>query len=510
MQSLKTIISILVVCVSFHACAKQMYREKTYVALGSSESNRAMLWSNLMQQMDMISKNHVGSRIQIRASSYSTDKDVDFSQYFGVYNPARNAIESFVGIDQNDANEPLSSMNFIHDYARASSVYPGYGLRDRVSFKPEKRAKAFAIDIVQGFDKLFEGLSFRLTIPYVIARTSMSPKTLLADSHGMNMPGVGTHVTTIEYLAGNVANTDAGNKQEALKKLKITKDEHERKGISDIEIALRARVWEHGGSHLDAGLKMIAPSKHTPTGEYLFEATIGNGGHYGWGVDAVLDFLAFEHNDASVECVVHADYTYLFPANEIRVPLFNDTQGNLLAFGAYQLGGRVGEKGMFPLANALACPYKISPGHKIEGSVSCMYSLQGLVCELGASVTASSKEKVEIVAWNDDEVGLVKWDYDAHSAVSTANLWSTAGVDIDGVAFNSATNARTINKKSLNLESIATPSSMLATLFGFVGYSYAGWKYPASFGVGIMREVSLASNASPAGWNFWLKAGVNF
>jgi|GEM_PF-2366328 len=510
MRMYKKIICAVVLAAISSLSAKQMYREKTYLSRIQPEDNKAIMWTNLLQQMDYISRKHVGTRLLVKAMASSTDKDSDFAQCFGVYNPARNAVESFVGIDQNDASEPLSSMNFIHDYARAGGWYLGYGLRDRVAFKPERRSWSVGFDLVQGFDHVFEGFSVRASIPYVISRSYLNARSLLADAHGMNLPGVGTPVTTLGYLQGDVSNTDAANKQDALKKLKFIKDQHERKGIGDIELGLRARCWESDGGHFDIGLTYVVPSKHTPTGEFLSEAVIGNGGHQGLGIDGVFDMVVFEESGGCLEFVVHADVRYLFKANEIRTPLFNDAQGSLLSWGAYQLGGKIGTAGMFPLANELTREYKISPGYRLDASVAAIYSLQGFSCELGAQVQARSKEKVEVVTWNDDSVGLVQWNYDARSAVTTSHLWSTASVGVDGFAVNAPANARTINKASLNLESITTPSIMHAALYGHVGYMYTAWEYPVNFGIGMMREFTLGSNATTPAWNMWCKAGVNF
>ncbi len=510
MGVVKQISLVVLCCVTVHVSAKQMYREKTYLSRALPEDNKALLWTGLAQQMDFISKKNVGTRVQARLISSTTDKDADFAQCFGVYNPSRNAVESFVGIDQNDAAEPLSSMSLIHDYARASGWYLGYGLRDRLSFRPQRRSWSVGFDLVQGFDRVFEGCSVRASIPYVISRSYMNTASLIPDAHGMNLPGTGTPVTLLSYLAGDVANTDPGNKQDALKKLKFIKDELERKGVGDIELGLRARCWEHDGGHFDLGLVGVIPSKHTPTGEFLSEPVLGNGGHIGLGIDGVLDMVLFEEGGGCLEFVVHADARYLLPANEIRTPLFNDVQGNLLAYGAYQLGGKVGAAGMFPLANVLTREFKVSPGYRLDISLAGIYSLQGFSVEFGAQAQARSKEKVDIVEWDDNAIGVVQWNYNATSAVTTANLWSTAGVGIDGVAFNAPSNLRTINRSSLNLDSITTPSSIQASLYGFVGYMYTSWRYPLNFGLGMMRDFALGSNVAAPSWNGWCKVGFTF
>lgn len=510
MCTYKKILCVMVLSGALGISAKQMYREKTYLSRVQTEDNKALLWTGLLQQMDFISKKHIGTRLHVRAISSVTEKDTDFAQCFGVYNPARNVVESFVGVDQNDTNELMSSMNFIHDYARSGGWYLGYGLRDRLAFKPERRSWSVGVDLVQGFDRVFEGFSLRASIPYVVARSYFHPTSLLPDAHGMNLPGVGTHVTLLDFLTGKVSNTDDANKQEALKKLKFIKDVHERKGVGDIELGVRARCWEHEGGHFDIGMVYVVPSKHTPTGEFLSEAAIGNGGHQAFGFDTIFDLVAYENHGASLEFVINADVRYLVPANQIRTPLYTDAQGSVVAFGAYQLGGKIGSAGMFPLANELTREYKISPGYHLNTSLVGIYSLQGFSCEIGAQAHARSKEKVEIVNWVDDSIGLVKWDYDARSAVTTTNLWSTAGVGTDGVGFNAPTNARTINRAQLHLDSITTPSLIHASAHCYIGYMYTAWKNPVNFGLGVMREFSMGSNATTPGWTMWCKAGVNF
>lgn len=490
--------------------AQQVYREKTFVSSFAPEQTRALLWTNLMQQIDMVSKKRLGGRVQATTSVHATNNDSDFARYFGMFNPMRNAVESFVGIDQQDPNELLSSMNFIHDYARASSTYAGYGVRDKIAFNPEKKTLALSIDYVHGFDLVCEGLSLRISVPFVRTKTSMNPQTIISDARGMNLPGIGTHVTVSDYLAGTVENKDPSNLQAALKKLKITRGFSEVKGMSDVEIALRMRLWSYDSSHLDIGLKAIVPVASQLKGDFLFEPTCGNGGHRGIGGELLLDFLAYEQGDINFEVVFNVDYSYLFPADEMRVPLFKDKQGNIPSFAAYQLGGKVGVAGMFPMANLLANMFKISPGHKIETTLSCVTSCQGLVFEFGAGAKGRSQEKVEILTWQDDSIGLVRWGYNANNPVTTADLWSTASLGLDGVAINAPSNARTINRESLDLNSITTPSMLTGYLFAFAGYSYSDLLYPLSFGLGMLREMPFSSNASPASWSFMFKLGMNF
>lgn len=510
MRKFLTHVAWVVLVCSGGVVAKQMYREKTFVSSLCPEQMRALLWTNLMQQMDMVSKRRMGGRLQITASAFSTAYDKDFAQYFGMYNPMRNAVESFIGVDQNDINEPLASMNLIHDYARATSVYVGYGIRDKIELRPEKRQLSCTLDYVHGFDAWCEGLSVRISIPFVSVKTSMNPRTMLLDSRGMNLPGTGKHVTLTDFLAGDVVNTDSSNTQAALKKLKIVRGFQETKGLSDIEMALRVRLWQSSASHLDVGVKAVLPVNNTLTGDFLFEPLRGNGGHHGIGGEVLLDFLAFEHGDLNVEIVLNADCIYLFPANEIRVPLFKDAQGNIPAFAGYQLGGRLGSAGVFPMANVLVNEFKVSPGHRGEVVLSAIVSSQGLSLELGAGARGCSQEHVALTTWKDNDVGLVGWDYKTTATVATSNLWSTASIGPDGVAVNAAENLRTVNSASLDLASITTPSMLNAYVFGFAGYSFADWDYPLSFGLGLAHEVALSSNAAPPGWNIMFKFGATF
>lgn len=509
-QACAKMVLFMAVFFALNSSAKQMYREKTFTAFSSREQTRVLLWTNLMQQMDLVSKKRLGGRIQATASFFTTTDDVDFAKYFGIYNPARNTVESFIGIDQNDINEPLASMNIVHDYARASSVYSGYGLKERLGFKPEKKTLACCIDYVNGFDVFCEGLSLRVSVPFVFVQTSLNPKTLILDARGMNLPGGGKHVTAMDYFSGNIENADPANMQAPLKKLKIPKTFQETKGPGDVEVALRVRLWQQDASHLDVGPKIIIPMGNRSTGEYLFEPLRGNNGHFGVGGELLFDFLAYEYSNISFEVVLNADYTYLLPSDEVRVPLFYDAQGNIPPFAAYQLGGRVGKAGMFPMANELATSCKVSPGHKLEATISCVTSCEGLVLELGAGGKGRSKEHVEVPAWKDDDIGLVAWDYNSTSNVSTAHLWSTASVGPDGVAVNAASHLRTVNTSSLALESITTPSMLSGHVFGFAGYSYTRWPYPLSFGLGGVYELPLSSNASASSWSMFFKFGVNF
>ncbi len=487
-----------------------LYREKTVISSFAPENSIPVAWTNFMQQLDLISKKRIGVRTQSVGGFYSQKSDLNFSNYLGIYNPARNAVESFVGIDQNNSAEPLSSMDFIHDAARASSVYSGYGIKDRVSFSPEKTSYSYIFDYVQGFDSFREGFSFRIKVPMVVVKTSLNPRSLITDVRGMSLPGGGGYATAQQYLAGKVSNDHLINKQAALNFLKITPDAHEIKGIAGFELGMRLRLWSDDASHIDCGARAIFPYGPKPTGEFLFEPVISSSSHHGLGFELGLDLLAFERDDLSVEIVLNADVNHLFMAHQTRVPLFKNAQGEVVPFGPYQLGAALGATGMFPLANALAQEVKVRPGTAVQISLSSIFSRQGLSLECGMNAKAKSAEAVEIIEWKDNTYGVVKWNYDASTVATQTALWSTISVDGEGQGVNAPVGSRTINKEHLDVQSITTPGMMQGQIFGFVGYVHQTLKYPLTFGLGLMYEFPLGSNTSAPAWNGWCKLGCNF
>jgi hypothetical protein len=207
---------------------------------------------------------------------------------------------------------------------------------------------------------------------------------------------------------------------------------------------------------------------------------------------------------------MNSDFKYLLPANQVRVPLFKNAQGEVLAFGPYQLGAAVGSAGLFPLANVLAREFKIYPGQALQASFSCIFSRQGLSMECGSSVRAKSAEKVEIIDWEDDKYGVAKWDYNATTNATTSSLWSTVGLDDTGIALNAPANKRTINKENLDLDSIKSPGMMQGGLYAFIGYAHQKRQYPFTFGIGMMYEFPIGSNALAGSLSCWGKAGINF
>ena len=488
----------------------QLYREKTVVTSFAPQDSIPLGWTNFMQQLDLISKKRIGIREQSVGAFYSQKSDENFSNYFGVYNPARNAVESFVGVDQNNSAEPISSMDFIHDAARAESIYSGYGIKDRVRFSPEKMSYSYVFDYVQGFDSFSEGFSVRIKVPMVWVKTSLNPRSLITDARGMSLPGGGGYVTAQQYLAGAVSNDHSINKQASLNFLKITPDAHECKGIAGFDLGMRLRLWSNDASHIDCGVRAIFPYGPKPTGEFLFEPVIQTSTHHGLGFELGLDLLAFERDDLSVEFVLNADVNHLFMAHQIRVPLFKNAQGEVVPFGPYQLGGALGGTGMFPLANVLAQEVKVRPGTAVQISLSSIFSRQGLSLECGMNAKAKSAEEVEIIEWKDNTYGVVKWNYDASTPAARTDLWSTVRVDGAGQSVNAPTESRTINKEHLDLQSITTPGMMQGQIFGFVGYVHQTLKYPLTFGLGLMYEFPLGSNTLAPAWNGWCKLGCNF
>ena len=487
--------------------AREVVHEHSYLVHTHPAHDRALLWSTFFQQLDIYNSNNVGGKLQVSSFFHTSLQRSETAQFFGMYNPARDAIEPFVGVAQDRPAELLSSMDIVHDQARADEELTNYGIRDQVYFNPEYRAMGVRFDYVQELPFMGNGAFIRFSVPFVTARSQVYPQSQLEDAHSIDIPGTTRRASLLDYLAGRVENKLDPNLQEPLKRMKMTHNSVEVKGMGDIEVAGRIRIWRRGSSHIDVAAKGIiptSPDSHN-TGEYFFEPRIANGGHYGVGGEIFCDAILWEENHAAIEFIGHLDYTYLFEAKEVRTPLFNSAQGDTPGWAYYQLGGEVGAKGVFPLVNRLTRDYNVTPGHRVQGLAALAVQHSGLIGELGVGAWGTSGESVSIVSWDDGKYALTKWSYDTSLPFTLADAWSS---------YTGGSNApealRTIDAGNINLASITMPSTLAAQLYGAVGYTYMTFSHPLSIGLGATRTFALSNNAVLPAWSAWMKAGLNF
>jgi hypothetical protein len=309
----------------------------------------------------------------------------------------------------------------------------------------------------------------------------------------------------LDYLAGKIENTNEHNFQEPLKYAKITAGSHSKSGIADVEATLGYTLWHKKRLRIDLSGSMIIPTGSTPNGNYIFEPVYGNGHH--WGLTVAFDSSCklWNRSDRHVELTLVAKYKYLFPSTEKRTLDFilNDSAEvqNFVRFtnsrplaGYYLLGGKNGNKGVFPLANVLTQDLRVSPGSQLEGMVNLSFFFKGLIFDLGYDFYAREKEAVALKhVWENDTYALAALNYQTNANFASGNR----------------AEAYWINDSKLDFDTVRTPDQITHKVYAGFGYEWEKVQYPVMLGLGFAYE-SSNNNSALTNWQAWGKLAVSW
>ena len=331
------------------------------------------------------------------------------------------------------------------------------------------------------------------------------------------IPANPTTVSFLDYLSGNVENSDARDKQEPLKYAKIDGASHSSTGIADVEVMLGYTFWFKNRIRKDFHISMIIPTGKTPKGEYLFEPVHGNGHHWGVGVgfDACLTLWDCKDADKSIELLVVGKYKYLFEGREKRTLDFEwayPGPTDLNAALYYNLGGQAGQNKVFPLVNVLTQDIRVIPGSHFDGIVALACNIGKFTFDIGYNVFYKEQERVSLrFPWENDTYAVAATAYQ-----TDANAFQT--LYNPGGAFQSAYGGANsevqdknvaIQNTHLDLSSVTSPYQVTHKIYGGLGYEWYKMKYPIMISAGGSYEYS-SRNAALEGWAIWAKGGLSW
>lgn len=296
-----------------------------------------------------------------------------------------------------------------------------------------------------------------------------------------------------KYFEGHYEEKNEHNLQEPLTKAKIRESNH-RFGFADVKISLGYKYYETENSHLFMKINMIVPSGNKENGDYLFDATYGNGGHLGlgWQVDAATSLECNKH--ITLKFMGAFSHTYLFEAQEMRTPGILTTEGKPVPFGQYYLVGRINQEkaALFPAANVITQKMRIKPGHQFEGLIAGCLQSSNFVIDAGYNMFWRDREDAWIKNWKDDYYALASHSYD------------TSVPFVDGVFFSK------LNRINFDTRTVESPVLFTHTIYGSLGYNLSMCKKRyLLMSVGGSYELSTSSRGFDA-YSVWVKTGFSF
>lgn len=503
-------IGLLVAMTFIGSLSAKTYTDKKFLTPRSHNENLAMEYTTWHKQTSIIDEDKWGGAVQATAFYQESTNKTDLGKYFGIYNwlTAQQRIQDFIQVKDDATNSPLLPKNIIHDPNNTVTEM----LHVKGTFRPKQTSYGVRLDFNQKLDKLARGLYFKVTAPIVKVKNDMGI-TYSGGTLTQTVPGLDVKKSLADFLAGGVATTT----QDALTHAKIAGSDSTT-GVADVDVALGYNFLYEDTKHVGAKVCLTIPTGGSPDGVKLFEARVGNNGHWALGLGVDGKFELWKDDNKSLDLGFAFNYKYLFNATEKRTLDFkfsdsiSDTAlaGKHVMYGHYRLAGKRASSKLFPLANVLTQDVGVEPGSQVEGLVDFAFNCGNFTFDLGYNFYAREAENVSVKSWSNGTYAMVR---------TTAPIpYDTSGVEnffdpTDPVYAYDGTSDTVqvpIHRDHLMPETAASPVYVTHKIFTGFGYAWNKWNYPVMAGVGGSWEFVQGSNAALDGWALWAKLGLRF
>jgi hypothetical protein len=486
----KNILPILFSIFSFSFLCPITYTNKTFMSIPTPHSYLPMkytTWHRALKQGSS-AQNHWGTTIQVVPFYRTTTRSGKLGKYFGTNDKNVMTIDAF-GPDTDLQNNLI-----IHQGSGAST-----NLKGKLKLDPKYTEYGALVALNQNLDHIHRGLFFRINIP--IEHVEYDLRASVTDETKVTVEGSLKGV--MDYFKGLWEQTTSDRVQTKLTHAKI-KSLDSRSGVADVEVMLGAKLVERPDYEVAAAIKIIMPTGNRPSGEFLYQAIVGNNRHWGIGGEFDASMNIYKNEEHSLECILHIDYMYFFKSDEIRTLSYRNGADRVggtedtpikFAWGHYILGGEQGKQGTFPLANILTREVDVTPGGKVNAHASFAYHRNNTTIDFGYSLLAKEGEKVTVKSWEDDKYGPAQPTYNTTSAFSVTN---------DAHVIGGA-----IQRDELILSDAATPAILKSSVHAAIGYTLSEWENPFLMGCGVSVDWTH-DNSTPVGYTLWCKAGITF
>jgi hypothetical protein len=432
-------------------------------------------------------KNPWDGTLQVVPFYRTSTSSVKLGKYFGTNDKNILTIDAF-GPDTDVQN------NLIAHQGSGDPIT----LAGKLKLDPKYTAYGALVTYNQNLDNIHRGLFFRINIPFEHVehdlRATVTDET--KEIVGTSSKGI------LDLFGGQYEQTTAGKLQSRLTHAKI-KGVNSKSGIADLELMLGAKLVERAEHEVTGALKIFVPTGNRPTGEFLYQAIVGNNRHWGVGGELDASMNIYKSEEHSLECILHLDYVYFLKSNEVRTLGYRNGADRVsredtpikFSWAHYIAGGEDGKQGTFPLANILTRAVDVTPGGKVQGLAAFAYHRNNTTIDFGYSLFAQEGEKVTVKSWEDDKYGPAQPTYDTTNNFSVTNASYVLG--------------GAIQRTELVLDDAATPAILKHSVHAAIGYTLSEWENPFMMGCGVSYDWTH-DNSTPVGYTLWCKAGVTF
>jgi len=458
---------------------EQSDTKKTHLRL-RDHRHRAALFTTFheLQQTD---KNRFATKLQMTGFYNSTLKQRQLGEVFGTNYKNKITVDSplQVALGRADVNN-----NFLLHYASAPE---NNTLQGTISFDPRRIAYGTHIEAYIGLDPILEGLYFKEN--YVLATVKQDLNVRV--SNAVTGATASESHKLLDLLSGKSVVRRLGvngSEQEPLNYAKLGGSQS-RTGLSNIETILGWRSTNKNDYYFGVQAVLQSPSGDRPTGEYLFEPTLGNN-H--WGIGAGLETGAnlWEDDTSTVRLMSEVQYRYHLKGKEKRTLGIKNT-----ALSHYYLLGEKGKYSLTPAANIFTKEVYVHPKSEVDWFVALNYNLNGFVFDIAYNFFWLEKEKIKLKKsdWEENRYGIAKFDWQTCSSSFALSDAQSGPINYDNIDTSVAQN------KALLSHSVVCS----------LGYKIDYWKHPIIVAIGGEYEVGEGRSSADS-YSLWIKGELAF
>lgn len=472
------------------------------------KQSSAPVWHNTA----LLPFQHAPSRANSIVSALSVEgfywKSMDkkkLGTYFGFYDDATATSYPFLRVTA-DSTVPSSLLpqDIVHNAALASSPTDTTlnRLKSTITFNPS--IEQYGV-ITTNSVAIHNWLMIHTIMPW----THTTHHLGMVVSNNTNITVEGATKSVLDFFSGDLAQeaAESKNQQDALSYGKLTQRQSAT-GLADITLLVLCAPFFSEESNVRLGILATLPTTSRSQGIYLFEPTLGTGGHPLFGLHATGDTHLFTLAGVSLSAGGHVTLRAGLSTQEVRTPSFLILydEGVDAQWGRYALAGKQNARRLFPLVNMLTQVVSVKPGTAAECSVGLTGSYKSISAAAEYRYTYTSREQVSPAqSWSSDAFALSRLDYaqttldgEGHATAYTtfdiathSTLLDHAALPEHAVAFDAAaTPTQCTHTLSFTLKAAPLPRFPHSTIHVRGHYSFAGKQVFGIGGYGISCGVS--------------------
>lgn len=378
--------------------------------------------------------------------------------YFGFYDDVTEQQYNFIRVDADAQVATLRPQDIIHNSANAASetdpiINP---LSETITLNPSIEQYGFLMANTMHIGDQFK---VHTLMPWVHQTNSLG--MVHTDAASQIVEGYGKSVT--DFFTGAVAQkmTNSPDQQDPLHYGKLLESQTV-SGLADITVLFAVQPVCDEHLKLNVGLLATLATSSRPLGQYLFEPTLGTGGHtvIGGHLNARIH-LATIRETVTLDGLISFVYRVGLSAQETRSPGFQlPLDGGLDAqYLRYALGGKQNTRRLFPLINVLTQPVNVMPGSAADAALALCANYRWLQARLMYKYHHTDAERITpLSGWPNRTFDMSRLDY-AQTSGADPITHHTFDIATHGSPLTAA-----LNEDNVLFEAAATPAQSTHTI----------------------------------------------